>query len=218
MSNLLVIITGRIYDDLIDYHLKFFELNYKLLKKKFDKVELRLEIWDNINSQIKEKLKNLENLNINYHDSKLYSKIGYIKTFQLNNDIINQINIKDFDYILRIRTDILINRLIFDFDERMYFSLKWARGISDNFGFCLSEKYKKIWGELNLKELEFKGPEIYLRDKLKENKIKLRELNLKIILIKSMKEKRRPGIRIWDKTNKLIYLYQPKIIDDMIFS
>jgi hypothetical protein len=222
MFKLLLIITGRIYDDLIDYHIEFIKKNYNILNYYFNPIFIRLDLWEISDDKIRNKLNSLNNfiynINITYYDSKLFSNIGFLKTFELNNFITNKINLKDYEYIMRLRTDILIKRILFDFDKRIYYSFKWARGVTDNFGFCISDNFKKIWGELDKKELILKGPEIYLRDKLKKNNIKIRELNIKLVLIKSLKEKRRPGTRIWDKTNKLIYIYKSIIDNEIIFN
>ena len=199
METLFIIISGRIYSELIETHLKAIDMLKLIFKDKFD-FKIGLFLWEEAkihNEIFKDKVDYLE-----YFNKNNYSEIGYIKMFQLQNNILKKYN--DFDYFLRTRTDIIINRITIIKNNR-YNSYKWARGITDNIGLANKNVFLKIWTNINEKMLKEFGPEIYLKKIIKHNNIKPRVIGHYIILFKSMTEKRRPGIRIWNLYSKKKY-------------
>ena len=193
MEKLFIIISGRIYKDLLDLHIKSILQLKEIFSKKYD-ITIGLFLWDNCKEYV-DNFKDIVNI-LEFYDEKKYSNIGYLKMFKLQKTILEKHN--NYNYFLRIRTDIFLKDFNFYLNLSRYNSFKWARGISDNIGFARKNIFLKIWTTYDENRLKSSGPEIYLKKITRENNFKLHQLKTKIILFKSLTEKRKPGMRIWN--------------------
>lgn len=203
MRSLFVIISGRIYDNMINEHLNVIKSIKNIFNKEFD-LKIGLFLWSsslNYKKYFEDKVDILE-----FYDSNKFHKKGYIKMFQLNEIILNKYD--NFDFYLRSRTDLIIEDFKIKINDR-YNSFKWARGITDNIGLANKNIFLTIWKNNNINQLDKLGPEIYLKKKIRENGIKVNNLKCIVKLFKPLNE-RKPGIRIWNTINDS-YLYKNSI-------
>lgn len=195
MKNLLVIISGRIYKDMLNNHLEVISSIRNNLGKQFN-LKIGLFLWEN-DREFKYLFEDKIDV-IEFFKSELFQKKGFVKMFQLQEVILKKYN--KYDYYMRMRTDIIIEKIHIVLNNR-YNSFKWARGISDNIGIATKDIFYKTWENLDINRLNKLGPEIYLKKHTKENKIKMFNLKCRIKLFKPNTEIRKPGFRIWDTYN-----------------
>ena len=130
MEKLFIIISGRIYKDLLNLHIKSILQLKEIFNKKYD-ITIGLFLWNNCKEYI-DNFKDIVDI-LEFYDEKKYSNIGYLKMFKLQKTILEKHN--NYNYFFRMRTDIFLKDFNFYLNLSRYNSFKWARGISDNIGF-----------------------------------------------------------------------------------